>query len=144
MRANTHWVLFFVAVVSWGVAIAYSRTGGSIPCIAGGWVFFAACLALAVLERLDGEIPLGAPRTIGWVLVVLTVSFVPLVSISGAWGEDESSLLTLPGMGGSLLSWIAVPWLIAVGPQPWWRTGRASPMLLAWLGLALNLAVTMG
>lgn len=144
MRANTHWVLFFVAALSCGVAIAFSRTEGSAPSIAAGWTFFAASLALAVLERLDGEIPLGAPRTIGWLLVLLTASFLPLLSVSGAWGDGESSLLTLPAVGGTLISWVAVPWLIAVGPQPSWRTGRASPMVLAWLGLALNLALTMG
>jgi hypothetical protein len=144
VRANTHWLLFLIAIVSGGVVIAFSRTGGSLPCIAAGWTFLLACVLLAVLERLDGEIPLGAPRTVGWVLVLLTASFVPLVSISGAWGDDESSLLMLPGTGGTLISWVAVPWLIVVGDQPQWRTGRASPMLLAWLGTAINLAVTMG
>lgn len=143
MRALPHWLLFVAAAGSWGVAIVFSRSA-SLPGVAAGWIFFLACVGLAVLERVRGDIPVGAPRTIGWVLVLLTASFVPLVSISGAWGEDESSLLMLPAVGGTLISWVAVPWLVTAGPQPAWSAGRASPMLLAWLGLALNVALTMG
>jgi hypothetical protein len=128
--------LFAAALGAWVVAIAFSRAAGA-PLVAAGSLFFAASIALAVVDRVRDTLPIGSPRAIGWLLVVLTASFVPLVSISGAWG-DESSLLMLPAVGGTLVSWVAVPWLCVAGPQPAWIAGRATPALLAWLGLALN------
>ena len=138
MRSLPHWLLFATAVAAWGVAMAFGRAGSASPLPAAGWAFFAATVALAAYERVRDRLPFGSPRAIAWLLVALTASFVPLVSISGAWG-DESSLLMLPAVGGTMVSWVAVPWLCTAGPQPAWTAGRGSPALLAWLGFALNL-----
>lgn len=138
MRALPHWLLFATAVAAWGVAIAFASAGRASPLPIAGWIFFAATIALAANDRVRDALPLGAPRAIGWLLVILTAAFLPLISISGAWG-DESSLLLLPAVGGSLVSWVAVPWLCSTGPQPAWSAGRGSPVLLAWMGLVLNI-----
>lgn len=142
MRPFIHWILFACTVGAWGVAMAWSRSNGATPVLIGGWSFFALCIALALVDRRQHAVPLAAPRMVGWLLVVLTASFLPLLSISGAWSEDSASMIMLPGVVGTLVSWVALPWLASAGPQPAAKQGRFSPVLLAWLGLALNLALT--
>ena len=138
MRSLAHWLLFATAVAAWGVAMAYGSAGGSSPLPIAGWVLFVATIGMAGYDRVRDALPFGSPRAIAWVLVILTTAFIPLVSLSGAWG-DESSLWMLPAVGGTLVSWVAVPWLCTVGPQPEWSAGRGSPALLAWLGFVLNM-----
>lgn len=135
-RALAHWALLAVAVVSWGLSLRWSSSSGASSLVAVGWVFFASCVALAVLERLRDRLPWGSPRAFAWLLVALTASFLPSIAISGAWRGD--SLLMLPAVLGTWLAPFGTPWLIATGPQPAWRDGRAAPALLAWMGLALN------
>lgn len=142
MRGLGHWILFALALGAWGVAMAWSRTDGGAPGVIAGWTFFAVCVVLALLDVREHALPMGSPRMVGWLLVALTALFLPLLSLSGAWSEDSSSLIMLPAVGGTLVSWIALPWLCSAGPQPSAKQGRFTPVLLAWLGLALNLALT--
>ena len=113
-----------------------SRSAGSVGLIAAGSMFFAATAALAAFDVRVHAMPLGSPRAVGWLLVILTASFVPLLAISGTWHGD--SLVMLPAVLGTMSSWIVVPWLCWAGPQPRTREGRFTPVLLAWMGLALN------
>lgn len=138
MRNLPHWLLFATAVAAWGVAMAYGQGGRESPLPMAGWVFLATSIGLAAYDRVRDKLPFGSPRAVAWLLVVLTAAFIPLVAVSGAWG-DESSLVMLPAVGGTLVSWIAVPWLISTGPQPAWSAGRGSPAILAWLGFLLNM-----
>lgn len=142
MRRAGHWILAALALGAWGIAMAWSRSEGGTPAVVAGWLFFLTCVAIALLDVTQHAVPLGAPRSIGWLLVALTALFLPLLSISGAWSEDSSSLIMLPAVAGTLVSWVAVPWLCSAGPQPAPRQGRFTPVVLAWLGLALNLALT--
>jgi hypothetical protein len=118
------------------VAIAFGFHPASAPLIAGGWAFFAACGALAVFDLRKLGVPAGCPRSIGWLLVVLTASFVPLLHVSGAWVGD--SKLMAPAVIGTLLAFASVPMTISIGPQTLWKEGRLSPLILAWAGVVLN------
>jgi hypothetical protein len=129
-------VLFAIAAVAGGVALAFAMQPASTPLIAGGWAFFAACIALGVLDVTKLGVPAGSPRSIGWLLTALTAAFVPLLHVSGAWVGD--SKLMAPAVIGTVLSFASVPWTVSVGPQTAWREGRLSPLVLAWAGVVLN------
>ena len=142
MRSLPHWLLFATAVAAWGVAMAYSQSTGLVLVLAG-WLFFAVTITVAVLDLIQNVVPFGSPRAIAWGLAILTAFFVPSISLSGVSGNQDS-LLMLPAVGGTVLGLFGTPWLCSMGAQPSFRAGRLSPMLLAWLGVVLNFAATMG
>ena len=135
-RALAHWALFAAAGAAWALSLYWSSWAGDRSLVVTGTAFLGACVALAVLERVRDALPVGSPRAIAWLLVVLTAAFLPSLALSGAW--RGSSMVMLPAVAGTVVSWAAVPWLVSTGPQPSWRDGRATPVLLAWMGLALN------
>lgn len=135
-RALAHWALFAVAAAAWALSLHWSSWSGEPSLVATGVAFLGACVALAVLERLRDRLPWGSPRALAWLLVALTASFLPSIALSGAWRGD--SLVMMPAVLGSLVAPFGVPWLLSTGPQPAWRDGRATPALLAWMGVVLN------
>ena len=125
------------AVGAWAVAIGWASWGGQSPgLVAAGVVYLGACVALTLHDRLRNGMKWLSLRTLAWVLVILTASFLPLMALTGAW-RGESSLFLLPAAGASYLAPFASPWLCLDGTR--WRDGRLTPVLLSWLSVALAL-----